>query len=712
MAQAAASLNDGADSIKEGLKLSPTLKSDVTAGGAALEDRERLMDEHGEREVTRLKDEQQFEKAKGDANKMDSQRKSDTGLGGELGERAVGTEKWFQPVKAALLELQDTVGYRAEFDLQYSTDILASLHGTTSCMPQGLTRSMEEEFRENEGGKFFKIFQYVVYEVAEEKEDTVLTQQAQNLSNPSSTTRLSQVRDKGRTGWKLADFANVPSAVKAGLTQAEVAAIRLYTAFDRVSWSLNNALRTRNKDHIQPWATTICILTSAIIKLSQLTLPGTIVHSGMPPCTFKALESFTGDRGTESYVQSGFLPSTLDPKQIARYVGGKFTETVVWTIESTFSSRPADVSSISMYSEERELLFPPCTTLQILAVERIESLNKSLVLVRPHVCAMRLYTDGLLYPWSSPYDPLSIDEYEEVMAAQQGVAEKGEAADGKFASNVQDLLTGEPKAAALGLDDYMSFNLEERLNIFGNDKRGAIEAEFQKKKFDLCQDGNTLWDWFNYVANRKASSGAVRWGDRDAGHEGMRLEDFLAMPQAQKARLKIEHVLALRLYTVTPVSFELNGPLRRFKVDEETGEVIKPISMREAHPFPVTVTVLNEAIKKLRDAEGDAVVILWRGLKNMDLKRDSNFMRAGGVEMSSMSTTYSLKTALFYSHSNQSIIFRIVTRSFMERGADLEWISVFPRERECLFPPCTFLSPTGRTQKIGKFTVVEITPRL
>ena len=48
----------------------------------------------------------------------------------------------------------------------------------------------------------------------------------------------------------------------------------------------------------------------------------------------------------------------------------------------------------------------------------------------------------------------------------------------------------------------------------------------------------------------------------------------------------------------------------------------------------------------------------------------------------------------------------------MERGDDLEWVSVFPGERECLFPPCTLLYPTGRMQKVGKFTVVEVTPRL
>jgi len=39
--------------------------------------------------------------------------------------------------------------------------------------------------------------------------------------------------------------------------------------------------------------------------------------------------------------------------------------------------------------------------------------------------------------------------------------------------------------------------------------------------------------------------------------------------------------------------------------------------------------VLSEAIKRLRDSEGKKVVILWRGLKNMNLEHDSDFLARG-----------------------------------------------------------------------------------
>ena len=668
------------------------------------------------------------------------QTKISTPPGPDDGPDATSHARWFQPMREALLASPDTDAHAVrrpapDIALEYATDELAALHGTAACMPRGLTRSMEEEFQHNEGGKYLEVFRYVVHEAAQEVTDTVDTWDA-------TSPPLVQDRDPGRAGWTLRDFAERTDAGRVNLTQAEVAAVRLYSSFARVAQTLNNALRTRRHDDIQPWATTICVLTSAIIKLSQLSSPDTTVYSGMPPCTFSALEAFTGRSAGESFLQYGFMPSTLDPVENVRYCGGgKYNESVVWIVRPTFTSRPANISSISMYPKEAELLFPPCTSLEIIAVERLEQLNKWLVVARPHICTMRLYTDSLLYPWSSPNDALTPEEYDMVVEAGRARADLAgsRAAEGKYANDVCELLTGEPKAAALGLEDYMEFNLAERLEdirrkeleeteapfrVLGDaldgrcdwKKMAAIEREFRasKETHDTCDDGKTLWDWFDYVAHQAAFAETVIWGNRDTGRDQMRLADFLAAPQATKAKLRLEHVLALRLYTATPVSFALNGPLRNFKRDGAT--VMKPIRMGGKHPFPVTVTVLNDAIKRLRDTEGKAVVTLWRGLKNMHLKDDSDFLLAGGVEMSSMSTSYDLRTALFYSLSPHSILFKIVTRSFMERGADLEWISCFPEERECLFPPCTFLSAAGRTQKVqtpsGDFTVVEVTPRL
>ncbi len=78
------------------------------------------------------------------------------------------------------------------------------------------------------------------------------------------------------------------------------------------------------------------------------------------------------------------------------------------------------------------------------------------------------------------------------------------------------------------------------------------------------------------------------------------------------------------------------------------------------------------------------------------------------VQLAPMSTTTDFTTAAEYSigNSGQSLIFSIVTKHSLQRGADLQWISAFPTEAEVLYPPLTYLEPTGRTQVIPVKTYI------
>ncbi len=86
------------------------------------------------------------------------------------------------------------------------------------------------------------------------------------------------------------------------------------------------------------------------------------------------------------------------------------------------------------------------------------------------------------------------------------------------------------------------------------------------------------------------------------------------------------------------------------------------------------------------------------------------------TQLAPMSTTTDISTAISYSISPQSLIFKILTKNKLQRGADLSFLSAAPTEAEVLFPPLTYLQPTGRTQTIElnnhHFTVVEVTPTL
>ena len=53
----------------------------------------------------------------------------------------------------------------------------------------------------------------------------------------------------------------------------------------------------------------------------------------------------------------------------------------------------------------------------------------------------------------------------------------------------------------------------------------------------------------------------------------------------------------------------------------------------------------------------------------------------------------------------------------MQYGAELKWLSAFPGEEEVLYPPLTYLQPTGREQRITlrgghTFKVYEVKPTL
>ena len=93
-----------------------------------------------------------------------------------------------------------------------------------------------------------------------------------------------------------------------------------------------------------------------------------------------------------------------------------------------------------------------------------------------------------------------------------------------------------------------------------------------------------------------------------------------------------------------------------------------------------------------------------------------SFMKQGGSEMAPLSTTSDIRVAVKYSTSASSLLFKLATQDFMQRGADLHYLSAFPGEAEVLYPPLTFLRATGRTHEVVdkkanmSFKIVEVVP--
>lgn len=287
----------------------------------------------------------------------------------------------------------------------------------------------------------------------------------------------------------------------------------------------------------------------------------------------------------------------------------------------------------------------------------------------------------------------------------------------RYGTSVRALVLGVPADAALGINHFMRVADSQ---VYSGMMRGTQAVVEEVARAGSPTDRECL----EYVLSARAGSSATRFpnGVRDcddatgrvradrlnANGEGMSLADFVAHPSSVRAGLSEAHCLALRLYT-TAAFASLNTPLR--EIERET-----------PHPFPVTIKFIAEAIKQLRAVGSSGVgahddaMDLWRGLRDMAVDEDAEFLKAGGTELAPMSTTTSLAVALRYSASSLCVLLRLKTTSFMQRGADLSYISCFPGEAEVLYPPLTFLQVLRKhevtSEQGASFTVIEVVPHL
>ena len=235
----------------------------------------------------------------------------------------------------------------------------------------------------------------------------------------------------------------------------------------------------------------------------------------------------------------------------------------------------------------------------------------------------------------------------------------------------------------------------------------------------------------DYILHQGASEKEFFNGIRDRDRTpGMTLADFMKLGEVQMAGLSVAQLVAMRLYTSH--SFPaINLPLRK---------------QTKPHPLPATVMCISEGLKALRalDAESgtaggeeethprptnfanifhfvwpapkataervekprkeSATVVMefYRGFT--DTQVTGEFRSNGGTEFAPMSTTTEVEVACGYAirkrETGGALLMKIVTENNLQRGADVRFLSMFPGEAETLFPPLTFMQPTGKEQVI------------
>lgn len=193
-----------------------------------------------------------------------------------------------------------------------------------------------------------------------------------------------------------------------------------------------------------------------------------------------------------------------------------------------------------------------------------------------------------------------------------------------------------------------------------------------------CLDWTSISEDFHYILHERSSEKTFSNGIRDKGRRDKNLEDFMAdADQEFKSNgLKIEHVASMRFYT----SHSFRSIILHLRHSDG-----------EPHPLPTIVENIVEGLKKLKESkDGDVTKILWRGLSNVALPPEFK----NGTENALMSTSLNFEVALQYAIKQgkpDNILFRVVTTNNTQRGVDIGWLSMFPSEKEFLYPPFTFL---------------------
>ena len=290
------------------------------------------------------------------------------------------------------LDSGDKLVMPAEFFLFGQTQ--AFMDGLPGMLEGGLLRSMAEEARTNEGGRWWEEFRYVVERAAEE--DVPDLPSTAKFKGKRSVSGDVIVRDRGHAGMTLRSFCEHAMAKGAQLTVAEVAAIRCYSG--PMFAPINNALRTQN---IADWATTIGCCYSGVLKLSFLSQPAR-VYRGVNETGMRLPDDFLSREEGKfaGGVERAFMSTTKSPAVALDYSGGEATVGSLFVIDFDMNSRGASIQWLSQYPHEEELLFPPCTGLSCKDVSQHG--RKRCVLVNAQVSTARLDTREVTTPGHVP----------------------------------------------------------------------------------------------------------------------------------------------------------------------------------------------------------------------------------------------------------------------------------------------------------------------
>ena len=175
------------------------------------------------------------------------------------------------------------------------------------------------------------------------------------------------------------------------LSLIEYCALRAYTGPLYVKY--NNVLRAPTSVFCQNklkemgmgknrFATTIHVMSAAIVKLGKLTKATTVYRApgrALAPSFWQQAR-----KGLAGIVETGCLSTSTD-KAVAKQYAQSSSAKLLFELQLGYVARGADLGQwgLSQYPSESEILMPPCTALQIVE-NRIEQ-DVVVVVLRPTI---------------------------------------------------------------------------------------------------------------------------------------------------------------------------------------------------------------------------------------------------------------------------------------------------------------------------------------
>lgn len=373
------------------------------------------------------------------------------------------------------------------------------------------------------------------------------------------------------------------------------------------------------------YPTTIHMIQSAISKLGKIST----VQKGFTGLSGLLLpERFWKDHPylkTKGGVEGGFT-SLTSKKEVAMHYAtlSKGKMGTLFEVDMSTVDRGAEIKWLSQYPHEDETLLPPLTFLHVDHIRVDESKEDPLLII--YVRARTNQSIQIQHPLLSDAENKLIRQVIKGGNIETEIIVSNSKLLSRFSDEENYLITGNPMESVLGLPYFLGTD-ERKIQTTRINGIKALEKEI------LAGNEQEVIRNMKYVLYEKASEKDFSNGRRDLNNTGKRLNDFVKHPMAIKYRLREEHIAALRIYTTSAFRY-INNPLRQSRNNlAEKNEKV--------HPYPLTVCLIDEAIKKLRAStaasykeESSAVnesegIYLWRGIKNTRITEDFLHGRRG-----------------------------------------------------------------------------------